>query len=163
MDDRQWTTWLQTHGPALVLAARQWVRDHAAAEDVVQDAYVRFWPRRHEATDPLAWLYVSVKRLAFQDHRATHRRTRREESVARPDTDNTLFAALDDNERRTLIETALTKLPDPQREVLVMKIWVGLTFPQIGQALAISPDTAASRYRYALQKLRETLAQEAIR
>jgi RNA polymerase sigma-70 factor (ECF subfamily) len=44
-----------------------------------------------------------------------------------------------------------------------MKIWGGLSFPQIAEALRISPNTAASRYRYALVKVREQLAEESIR
>jgi len=47
--------------------------------------------------------------------------------------------------------------------VLVMKIWGGLTFPQIAAALESSVNTVASRYRYALARLREQLAEEPIR
>ena len=43
-----------------------------------------------------------------------------------------------------------------------MKIWGGLSFPQIAAALRISANTAKSRYRYALAKLREQLAEEPI-
>ncbi len=43
-----------------------------------------------------------------------------------------------------------------------MKIWGGLSFPQIAEALRISSNTAASRYRYALARLREQLAEEHI-
>ena len=60
-------------------------------------------------------------------------------------------------------EAALRELPEEQREVLVMKIWGGLTFAQVGEALAISANTAGSRYRYALERLREALAEEPIR
>jgi RNA polymerase sigma-70 factor (ECF subfamily) len=48
-------------------------------------------------------------------------------------------------------------LPRDQREVLVMKIWNELTFAEIGSALGISQNTAASRYRYALAGLKKTL------
>jgi len=44
--------------------------------------------------------------------------------------------------------------------VLVMKIWDELTFAEIGQALGISPNTAASRYRYALAALKKDLSQQ---
>jgi RNA polymerase sigma-70 factor (ECF subfamily) len=54
----------------------------------------------------------------------------------------------------------LTALPVEQREVVVMKIWGRLTFPQMGEALGISANTAASRYRYALEKLRTQLSME---
>lgn len=52
---------------------------------------------------------------------------------------------------------ALRKLPVEQSEVVVLKIWEELTFAQIGEILAISPSTAASRYRYALEKLASQL------
>jgi len=45
------------------------------------------------------------------------------------------------------------------REVVVMKIWGGVTFAEISEALAISPNTAASRYRYALEQLAQSLRQ----
>ncbi|MEJ1974466.1 MAG: sigma-70 family RNA polymerase sigma factor [Lacunisphaera sp.] len=61
------------------------------------------------------------------------------------------------DERRQEIEVALQRLPDEQREVLVLKIWQELTFEQIGEVLGISPNTAASRYRYALTALRAQL------
>jgi RNA polymerase sigma-70 factor (ECF subfamily) len=48
-------------------------------------------------------------------------------------------------------------LPAEQKEVLVMKIWGDLTFQQIADALDIPPGTAASRYRYALDALREEM------
>jgi RNA polymerase sigma-70 factor, ECF subfamily len=48
---------------------------------------------------------------------------------------------------------ALRTLPIDQREVVVLKIWEELTFDQIADFLGIPPSTAASRYRYALQKL----------
>ena len=55
------------------------------------------------------------------------------------------------------IEAALQRLPAEQREVLVLKIWNELTFEQIAETLGIPPNTAASRYRYALAALRKEL------
>jgi RNA polymerase sigma-70 factor, ECF subfamily len=51
----------------------------------------------------------------------------------------------------------LGELPADQRAVLHLKLWEGLTFEQIAAALEISPNTAASRYRYGLDKLRRLL------
>jgi RNA polymerase sigma-70 factor (ECF subfamily) len=45
-------------------------------------------------------------------------------------------------------------LPAAQREVIVLKIWHGLTFEAIGNLLDVSPNTAAGRYRYGLNKLK---------
>ena len=52
---------------------------------------------------------------------------------------------------------ALLDLPPDQRAVVSLKLWHGLTFQDIADALDISLNTAASRYRYALDKLRERL------
>jgi RNA polymerase sigma-70 factor (ECF subfamily) len=63
----------------------------------------------------------------------------------------------DEESFRLAVETALQDLPQNQRAVLHLKVWENLTFAQIGEALEISPHTAASRYRYALDKLRAVL------
>jgi RNA polymerase sigma-70 factor (ECF subfamily) len=54
----------------------------------------------------------------------------------------------------------LSELPPDQREVIVLKIWHQYTFDEIGRLLDISPNTAAGRYRYGLQKLRTCLKGE---
>jgi len=52
---------------------------------------------------------------------------------------------------------ALRQLPTEQAEVVVLKIWEEATFAEIGEVLEISPNTAASRYQYAMQKLSRQL------
>jgi len=64
---------------------------------------------------------------------------------------------IEDDGFRLTIETAMESLPEEQRSVLHLKLWEDLTFSQIGETLEISPHTAASRYRYALDKLRDLL------
>ena len=156
-----WSAWLAERGPALLLFARQWVPAVSDAEDVVQEAFIRFWRSRQQAADPSAYLFTCVKNAANEWHRGRGRRARREEAVARPEAE--LFHGPQaQQERRAMIEAALGRLPEAQREVLVMKIWGGLTFPQVAEALAIPANTAASRYRYALDRLREELAEEPI-
>jgi RNA polymerase sigma-70 factor (ECF subfamily) len=58
---------------------------------------------------------------------------------------------------REELAAALGELPEEQRAVLHLKLWGGLTFEEIAAALDISPNTAASRYRYGLDKLRGRL------
>jgi RNA polymerase sigma-70 factor (ECF subfamily) len=164
-DANQWAVWLEEHGPALVLLARQWVKCRADAEDIVQEGFLRFWRSRQKVADPTAYLFACVRRCAFEWLRGLTRRTRREQAAARPETvpdAQLLSSSLEQEERRTAIESALGCLPVEQREALVLKIWGGLTFPQIAAALAVSANTAASRYRYALAKLREQLTEETI-
>jgi RNA polymerase sigma-70 factor, ECF subfamily len=161
--DDSWLVWINQHGPALLLLARQWVPSQADAEDVVQEAFIRFWQAKGRVHQPVAYLYAAVKHCALDWLRSSERRRRRESTSARPAAESMLVAPLEQDERRQAIEAALKNLPASQSEVLVMKVWGGLSFPQIAVALEIPADTAASRYRYALNKLREQLAPEAIR
>lgn len=94
--------------------------------------------------------------------RSRERRSRREEVAARPEAEVSLAGPLGQQERREAIEASLRSLPETQRELLVMKVWGGLSFPQIAEGVRIPANTAASRYRYALAKLRERLAEEPI-
>jgi RNA polymerase sigma-70 factor (ECF subfamily) len=161
-DPDEWATWLDRHGPALVLLARQRVASRADAEDVVQEAFVRFWRSRHRAADPVAFLYTCVRRCALDWQRARGRRSRREQIAARPEADSCFAGPAEQAERRAAVEGLLSGLPEEQREVIVMKIWGGLSFPQIAESLRIPANTAASRYRYALDKLRARSAEELI-
>jgi RNA polymerase sigma-70 factor (ECF subfamily) len=62
---------------------------------------------------------------------------------------------IEDRERARLLQAALARLPESQREVVTLKIWGELTFAEIAAALDIPANTAASRYRYALEDLRK--------
>ena len=162
-DSGQWQGWFDAHGAALVLLARQIVPSRTDAEDVVQDAFIRFWRTRGTVVDPVAYLFACVKHCALDWQRSRRRQARREEQAARPEMEAMFVTSGEHNERQTAIEDALRDLPTEQAEVLVLKIWGELTFPQIAEALDIPPNTAASRYRYAIAKLRESLAEEPIR
>jgi RNA polymerase sigma-70 factor (ECF subfamily) len=63
----------------------------------------------------------------------------------------------DDKLFREELAFALGELPEEQRVVVHLKLWEGLTFDSIATALDIPPNTAASRYRYGLDKMRERL------
>ncbi len=155
-----WKTWFQHYGPKLLLCARQWTRSAADAQDVVQEAFVRYWRhQRHLPGEPMALLVTSVRRAAFDLARRDDRRQGREERALEPETEGVQFETpLEGDERRAAVERALQGLPAEQREVLVLKIWGELTFEEIARELSVSPNTAASRYRYALAGLRRELA-----
>jgi RNA polymerase sigma-70 factor (ECF subfamily) len=53
------------------------------------------------------------------------------------------------------LQSALRGLPEEQREVIVLHVWGQMSFEEVAEALAIPANTAASRYRYGLSKLRE--------
>jgi RNA polymerase sigma-70 factor (ECF subfamily) len=153
-----WRPWFETYGARLLLVARQWTRSAADAEDVVQEAFVRFWRnQRHLGGDPLPLMITSVRRAALDLLRSRSRREQREHEHVDLQAEAWFAPALEENERRNCLEEAVVQLPSEQREVVVLKIWGGLTFAQIAEQLELSAHTAASRYRYALSKLRESL------
>ena len=59
--------------------------------------------------------------------------------------------------RLQALAQSLPLLPAEQREVVVLKVWGALTFEQIGEQLQLSPNTAASRWRYAMEALRRLI------
>ncbi len=151
---QDWRVWFAEHGARLRLVARQWTRSSADADDVLQEAFVRFWQhQRHLPGNPNALVVTSIRRAALDLHRRADRRVVRENLVAADEATATWFEPEVDP-RLQALAGALPALPAEQREVVVLKVWGDLTFEQIGQQLEISPNTAASRWRYAMEALR---------
>jgi RNA polymerase sigma factor (sigma-70 family) len=154
--DENWKVCISQYGPGLLLFARQWVRSRADAEDIVQEAFVRFWRRNHDIENR-ALLYATVRSVALDLIRRDSRRARREAEVF-SEAEQSIEPHFEfEREWERPLAAALDRLPHEQREVLVMKIWNELTFAEIAQALEISQNTAASRYRYALAALKKAL------
>ena len=166
----EWEVWLAAHGPRLLLFSRQQTRSHEDAQDVVQDALVRLFDKLSSGEfvggeeSWLPYLYTSIRRLAIDLSRRDDRRKRREECVvgdAESDHRETFHPWFEsdssDDETRVQLEAALKSLPPKFAEVIIMKVWGEQTFAQIGETLGISQNTAASRYRYGLEALKNNL------
>lgn len=151
-----WKVGFSELGPGLLLFARQWVHSAADAEDIVQEAFVRFW-RRNQSLANRGLLYAMVRSIALDLIRKDTRRARREAAVVSESEQSVEPQFQLEDESQRAVAVALDGLPKDQREVLVMKIWNDLTFAEIGEALGVSQNTAASRYRYGLATLRKIL------
>ena len=138
------------YGAALLLFASAISGDPVRAQDALQQVFLKLMENGNlsRATDKKAYLFACVRNAILNDCRLQHRNTRVEvESMwfIPPNRDY--------GEERKLRQ-ALKGLPNDQREVVILHIWGELTFSEIGALLGISANTAASRYRYALAKLR---------
>lgn len=151
----EWRDWLRRSGSRFLLYARQQTRSEADAEDILQDALVESW-QRAEGVPSDALVFCTIRRRAIDFARSSDRRVAREQADAPPD-EEWIVSDVEDRETQRILATAVTSLQPNYREVLTMKIWGGLTFQEIADATGVPLNTAASRYRYALDELRETL------
>ena len=132
------------------------------AEDAVQEVFMALVRSRHklgDVRDLTAYLFAVLRRAAA---RVAARRVR--EPVASDEAAREAAASPEPREASSphsrRLERALEALPPEQREVIAMKIDGELTFAQIAEVLGVSINTAASRYRYALDKLRVRLGRQ---
>jgi RNA polymerase sigma-70 factor (ECF subfamily) len=139
------------HAPALRLYARQWP---GAGEDIVQDAFVKLAQQDPPPDHLLAWLYRVVRNGALAAHRADVRRRRREGQTRAPEA---WFETADDRLDAAEATRLLAQLPLENREVIVARLWGGLTFEEIARLVGASPPTAHRRYQAGLTALRERL------
>jgi RNA polymerase sigma-70 factor (ECF subfamily) len=137
-------------GPALLAYARSLVRDAAAAEDVVHQVFLRLMSRGAALpNEPRPYLFRAVRNTSLNRLRdASWYAVQRNEPA--------MFVARDGLEALVPdLERALAALPEEQREAVVLRIWGGLTIEAAATVAGVSTNTAASRYRYGLAKLRE--------
>jgi len=150
MTPRQLADLVAAHAAALVLFARQRCD---CPEDVVQETFCKLFVLRAPPADPAAWLFHAVRNAAIDAGRVTRRRVRREQTVARPEQ---WFAGAEADGLDAAV-AALEALPAEQREVIVARLWGGLTLEQVASAAGCSVSTAHRRYEAGIAALRERL------
>lgn len=150
-----------THAPALWGFLLNFTRDPADSRDALQEVFLRL-SRRPNLLDGVADERAFLLRLAHNLAVDLIRRqsARRQAHAAFGASRLGLFVPAPDPDQAAAqgeIEAALGDLPPEQRAVVQLKLWEGLTFQALAEVLGIPPNTAASRYRYALDKLRARL------
>src|SRR5262249_54707000 len=144
---------MDAHAAALVLYARQWC---ASPEDVVQMAFVKLTTQKPDPDPVLPWLYRVVRNGALTARRAEHGRGGRGAGAAPPPP--SCFAPAEGTSLDAAAATAAMQgLPLEQREVLVARLWGGLTFEQIAGLTGLSSSNAHRLYHAGLAALRERL------
>jgi RNA polymerase sigma-70 factor (ECF subfamily) len=160
VDDPRWLADLYDgHAFHLYRYALVVLAHHADAEDVVQEVFTalaRRGPRAARVVDVDRYLRRAVRNACFSRLRSRRRNGGPSPADARPRLEPVGDAAADPRERLA-IERALAELPPEQREVVHLKTYEGMTFQQIAGVTGASINTVASRYRYALDRLRSLL------
>jgi RNA polymerase sigma-70 factor (ECF subfamily) len=152
----EWQRWLARQAPKFLLFARSKARSEADAQDLVQESVVEAI-RRHGGSEPPpnALVFATIRRRAIDWARREERRSGRELAAIEPGPEAWFDTSAEERERAQLIQDAMGRLPEMYREVITLKVWGGLTFVEIAEAIGIPANTAASRYRYALEELRK--------
>ena len=141
------------HGPALLLFAQAVTGERGRAQDAVHQVFLKLLEKGSlsQVVDKKAYLFACVRNAALNDSKLRDRN-------APLDPDSAWFSPPDrDYAGEQNLRRALEALSSDQRQVMVLHIWGELTFSQISDLLDLSSNTVASRYRYALAKLRDSM------
>jgi RNA polymerase sigma-70 factor (ECF subfamily) len=158
--------WLEAvyreHAPALYRFLLRLTGNEADTHDVLQEVFVclaRSPQLLEGVAAPRSYLFRMAHRQVIDRHRREETRRRAVERAARETSlemkpEPSVSDAIWQNK---CLATALQSLPLEQKAVVTLKVWENLTFAEIAHVLDIPANTAASRYRYALDKLRDAL------
>jgi len=166
-DPQQFARAYSDHAPAMLAAATRVLRDTAAAEDVVQDVFMRLW-LKPEGFDPARGPLSSYLTMMARSRALDRWRTRaaRDAAVERSAQSVRLERAVAEDaaepvlrkDSRHRVLRALDELPGDQREAVLLAFGKGLTASEIAAAAKVPLGTAKSRVRLGLQKARVELA-----
>jgi RNA polymerase sigma-70 factor (ECF subfamily) len=137
----------------MILYGRALGLSHAEAEDVLQETFLAVMRLN---APPLRLEHYCLK--AFRNRALNYRRGLLRRMLREMESRN-WFEPNPADAREEYAMRQLAVLPAEQREVIALKIWQEFTFEEIGALTGVSPNTAAARYRYGLQKLRSSLNQ----
>jgi len=152
------------YGRLVYSVALRILQDHGAAEEVTQDVFVRCWSGidryQPERVRLVSWLLTIAHHRAIDELRSRRGKSQRREISA--DYMHLLTAnqpAIDDALLRGEIRVALAALPQPQREVIELIFWGGLTRREAAAQLSLPLGTVCTRLRLGMDKLRGLLGQ----
>ncbi|MFW5652637.1 MAG: RNA polymerase sigma factor [Planctomycetota bacterium] len=164
--------YMRQHGPGLLAVARGICRDAGAAEDVVQEAFVKLWrtpPDGPEKVVP-SWLRRVVVNLSI-NHLRRHKRSEElpdwaaesghdggDQRHQRAELQPHERMEADDNRQR--IEQALSSLPADKRAILLLRARQNLSYQELAEVFGVPVGTIMSRLNRARNAMQDALARE---
>jgi len=155
---------MRSLGPRLVALSRSICRDADAAEDIVQEAFVKLWRTPPDGPDAVipSWLRRVVVNLSINDLR----RRKRAASLPEFSTDPALRQetrpedGIDVRDSVRRVDEALARLPEEKRAIIVMRVYEHMSYQQIADTLGVPVGTVMSRLNRAREALKEYVAEE---
>lgn len=151
--------WVDAHADALTRFAVLVLGDRTAADDAVQEALSRAYPRWGRivgADDPMAY----VRRMVVNSHISWWRRAGRHEVAAAEPRDPASVVGGEPGSDDELWRLCLT-LPTRQRAAVALRYYEGLSYAEVAAVLGTSEVTARTQTHRALKTLRAALEEQA--
>jgi RNA polymerase sigma-70 factor (ECF subfamily) len=154
---------MRGYANSLLTFLRRLTGDHHLSEELFQDVFLAVWNQRLEYEYPRSfrsWLFG----IAVNKSRTSHRSRKPQSSMIDSDQSAADSSATESphetaiaTETAAIVERAVLQLPELQRQVVVLRVWNGLSYQAIGQILGHSEATARSHMFHALNSMRRFL------
>lgn len=147
--------WFDAHAARLALYARNWL-ERGEAEDAVQEVFLRLVSRPVALANEKAWLFAAVRNAAIGARRSRERRSRREKEAVEAQS-GWFEPKAGDLIDAVAAQESLGRIAEELREVILLRIWGGLTFAEISQVTGQPLSTLFSRYKLGLGEIRKLM------
>lgn len=153
--------------PVLHIFASKFTKSDDAAEEIIQDAFLRVWLNRDklaEVENVKAYLYkyVANESLSYLRKKLKEERVVDAFMAKQPDSHNNTIETINLNEVTRIIAVAIDKLPEQRKNIYQLSRRDGKTIPEIAEILHISPSTVKNSLVIALKSIRTHLDQHGI-
>ena len=153
--------------PALVFFAEKTVTDRFAAQEIVQDVFVKLWERKHDFNNDSnirSYLYLSARNSCLNYLRDTKRKIHREQQISpvSPVSEDDITNNIILSEIWREINQAINTLPEQCRKVIKMAFDEGKDTGESASSLGITESTVRNQKARGLSILRKLLSDRAI-
>ncbi|AOM80595.1 RNA polymerase sigma factor [Pedobacter steynii] len=148
--------------PVLQAFALRFTKSPAAAEEIIQDTFLRVWLNRDKLTEVenvKAWLYKYASNECLGHLRKVLKQAKAIDNLKQEQAheSNTTTDTIHLNEINQLISAAVERLPAQRKKIYLMSRGQGLNIPEIASSLDLSPNTVKNALVISLKSIREHL------
>ena len=157
MDSKLYELYVNDYADALYRFALRLFRESDSAKDAVQESFLRLWQNPHEINHPKAYLFKTLYRVFVDEQRQRKLLDTYAENIQKQGSEPSARPAIEQNERKEMIEEALKRLPDIQKTVVMLRDYEGYSYHEIGQIAGLSESQVKTYIFRARMNLRKQL------
>lgn len=161
-DSTAFTSIYERYNKMLYLLALRYLQNHAMAEDAVQHIYTRLWETHSEMYVNLNarnYLFTMMKNYVLNTIRNENNAIEKNYQIAyaEPNYDDSLIEKIEEKELRSMLDRAISQLPEQKRMICLMKLEGKLTNQEIAEQMNLSANTVKTHYFQSIKILRAKL------